>query len=113
MAGVSNEELAKALIKVGAVIAGADGLDVRERGSLLAFAAQRSQLSSDVIEGQIATAQGGVASITSAEIDVLKSAGLDKVGSLLHEGLQQIAGSDGNLSAREVETLNAVWKRLN
>jgi len=112
MDGVSNEELAKALIKVGAVIAGADGLDVREKVALLDFVAQRSRLPSGVIESQIEAAKGGLSSITSHEISILKSAGLVRVGGLLKEGLQKIAGSDGNLSARELETLNAVWKLL-
>lgn len=112
MSAVSTEQIAKVIIKIGAVIAGADGLDDREKAGLVQFASQRSGLSSEVIEAQVAVAEGGLGSITDADIQVLKSIGTAQVGQLLNEGLQKIAAADGNLSDREMSTLKAIWARL-
>ena len=108
----NNEEIAKVIIKVGAVIAGSDGLEAHEKAALVSFATERSRLPVSVIERQVSAASAGLASITDSDIAILKSLGNAHVGRLLHEGLQKIAGSDGNLSEKETAALKSVWARL-
>lgn len=108
----TNEEIAKVIIKVGAVIAGSDGLQENEKAALISFATERSGLSLGVIEGQVSAASAGLGSITDSDITTLKSLGNAQIGRLLHEGLQKIAGADGNLSEKETATLKSVWARL-
>ena len=108
----TNEEIAKVIIKVGAVIAGSDGLEEHEKAALISFATQRSRLSLSVIESQVSAASAGLGSITDSDITTLKSLGHAQIGRLLHEGLQKIAGADGNLSEKETAALKIVWARL-
>lgn len=112
MASVSSEDIAKAVIKVGAVIASADGLEDREKAALVAFASQRSNLAPAVVEDLVAAAKGGLSSITDADVQTLKSLSSAQIGQLLNEGLQKIAAADGKLSDGELAALNAVWARL-
>ena len=109
---VTNEEIAKVIIKVGAVIAGSDGLEAHEKAALVSFATERSRLPLSVIESQVSAASAGLESITDSDITTLKSLGNAQIGRLLHEGLQKIAGADGNLSEKETAALKSVWARL-
>ena len=108
----TNEEIAKVIIKVGAVIAGSDGLQENEKAALISFATERSGLSLGVIEDQVSAASAGLGSITDSDITTLRSLGNAQIGRLLHEGLQKIAGADGNLSEKETASLKSVWARL-
>ena len=108
----TNEEVAKAIIKVGAVIAGSDGLEVHEKAALISFASERSRLPLSVIESQVSAASAGLGSITDSDIATLKSLGNAQIGRLLHEGLQKIAVADGNLSEKETAALKSVWALL-
>lgn len=108
----NNEEIAKVIIKVGAVIAGSDGLEAHEKAALVSFATERSRLPLSVIESQVRAASAGLGSITDSDITTLKSVGNAQIGRLLREGLQKIAGADGNLSEKETAALKSVWALL-
>jgi hypothetical protein len=112
MRNSSRDEFARVLVKVGAVIAGADGLAAEEKAALVAYASKRADIPASVIEDLVSQTKGGPESITDAEIALLKGEGLGLVGQLLHEELAQIAGAEGKLSDREIDTLNAIWARL-
>lgn len=112
MSVTSKENVVKAIIKVGIVIASADGLDDRERAALVVYASQRSGMSPDAVELEVSTVHNGLDSITEVDIAALKTLGKAQLGQLINEILQKIASADGELSDGERAALDSLWARL-
>jgi hypothetical protein len=111
-AQVLQLEIAKRIVKVGFIVAGADGLDESERASLIAFAIDRSGLTRGEIEAQAHAASKGLASIEAQDIELLKRLPRQQLGNLLHEVVEKSAGADGLLSSAEESALKQVWSLL-
>jgi hypothetical protein len=112
MSATSKDNIVKAIIKVGIVIASADGLDNRERAALVAYASQRSGMTPEAVEMEVSAVKNGLDSITEVDIVALKSLGKAQLGLLINEILQKVASADGELSAGERAALDSLWTRL-
>ena len=112
MSATSKDNIVKATIKVGVVIASADGLDDRERAALVAYASQRSGMTPEAVEMEVSAVHNGLDSITDVDIVALKSLGKTQLGQLINEILQKVASADGELSDGERAVLDSLWARL-
>lgn len=109
---MSDIEKRSTVVKVGFIVAGADGLQEAERQALVDFAERRSGLSRDTVEGIERAAAGGLAALTDADVATLRSMNRETLSSVLHEACEKIASADGHFSEAENEALKSIWRRV-
>ena len=112
---LSNEfhELSKRVVRIGFIIASADGLDANEKEHLVTFAKKRSNhLSEEEINVELEKGLKGPDSLSKEDVVALKKLSKAELGKLLNEIVHQVAGHDGTLTEPEVKALNNVWKAL-
>ena len=106
-------ELTKRVVRIGFIIASADGLSDDEKNHLVKFAKKRSHhLSDQEIHDELANGSKGVSSLTPDDIAILKKLTHTELGKVLNEIVHQVSDEKGNLSEPEVKALNSVWKAL-
>ena len=72
MSEIDMSEIARRVVRVGFIVAGADGLDDREAATLEDYAIQRSGLSKADIESEMKLAEKGRDSLSDADIEMLR-----------------------------------------
>ena len=111
----SNEfhELSKRVVRIGFIIASADGLDANEKEHLVKYAKRRSShLSDDEINVELEKGSKGPDALSKDDIAALKKLSSTELSKLMNEIVHQVAGHDGNLTEPEVVALNSIWKAL-
>jgi len=107
------KEITKRVVRIGFIIASADGLSDDEKNHLVKFAKKRSHhLSDQEINAELECGSKGISSLTPDDIAILKKLTHVELGKVLNEVVHQIADEKGNLSEPEVKALNSVWKAL-
>jgi hypothetical protein len=106
-------EITKRVVRIGFIIASADGLSDDEKNHLVKFAKKRSHhLSDQEIHAELESGSKGIASLTPDDIAILKTLTHTELGKVLNEIVHQVSDDKGNLSESEVKALNGVWKAL-
>lgn len=98
-------------VRLGFVVAGADGLDEAERRALMEYAVDRCGLSSNEVVSQIGPARDGMAGFSRDEWSRLRTLGPGNLDSILAD-IAAAAAADGKLSKEEEAVLSSVRKEL-
>lgn len=112
-AGVSSPgPVARRLaVRIGLIVAAADGLSPRERDAVTAYARERSGLTDADVAEQQRLAGAGLAGVQAEEWRVLRGLGAENLEIVLADIRTQAAG-DGELSATECALLSDVRREL-
>lgn len=105
-------ELAKIIVRVGFIVAGADGISDEEREELSEYAARRSNLSAKDIEGEAKAAEAGLSALSALDVAILRKLPVTELSSLLHEVVEEAASADGEFSDAEQEALKSIWQMV-
>jgi tellurite resistance protein len=103
---------AKIFVRIGFIVAGADGLSDEERSFLYDYAVTRSGLSTDEVETEEKAAAAGVSSLSAEDIDSLKELKTEEIKLVLAEIVEKAAAADGNFSESEQSALLEVWGKI-
>lgn len=103
---------ARIIVRIGFIVAGADGLSDEERAFLNDYAVERSGLSVDDVAAEAKAAEAGLSAVTEDDVASLKELPKEQLSMHLSEVVEKAAGADGVVSEAEEAALKDIWGRL-
>jgi hypothetical protein len=103
-------EIAKRVVKVGFIVASADGLSGSEKALLVDYATKRSGLTVEDVES-IAAGAKGVESLSQDDINVLRQLNPGELAGVLREIVVTTSSADGH-SAEEESAFKAIVQAI-
>ena len=107
----NDPALAALIVRLGFVVAAADGLSHEEHEALEDFATERSGLDKDSVRLERENAEGGLASFTEADLARVRTVQPETLAGLI-EDIKLAASADGDFSAAERDVMVNFMRRL-
>jgi hypothetical protein len=106
-----HDALVRVVVRMGLVVAGADGLDEAETAEVEQYVRERSGLDGEALAEERARAAAGVASVTDEDIARIRALDVAQRRALLEE-VRFFAAADGVVSANEALALEAFTMKI-
>jgi uncharacterized tellurite resistance protein B-like protein len=106
-----RERLVRAVVRMGYIVAGADGLDEAEIAELEQYAVERSDLSLAAAQEERRNAAMGVNALQDADIDLLRALDAETWGAVVAD-IREVASAGGDLSDAELSALRHIVVRV-